>query len=316
MSVDGVRDFIGYGRNAPDPMWPGGARLAVNFVLNYEEGAEYSLLNGDAHGETILGDLHGIEPTPGVRNPNIESAYEFGSRVGARRVADAFARRQLPLTIYAVGRALELNPEFGAMVRERGYDVVGHGWRWIDYQGLSAEEERDHIRRCVDIIEEQTGTRPRGWYTGRPSTNTRRLVVEEGGFLYDCDAYNDELPYWIDVEGRPHLIICHCLDTNDARYARAPGFSLGSDFSDYLRDSIDFLHSSSNEKPKLLTIAFHGRLIGRPGRMQGLLRLLDYVQSLEDVWICRRIEVAEHWYANHAPEPGACREAPKLARFR
>ena len=291
------RDLIGYGAHPPWVAWPGGARLALNLVVNYEEGAEYCILNGDAHSETALSELSGLAPLHGQRHLNIESTYEYGSRVGFWRVLRLLQDRKLPFTTYAVGLALEQNPEAAAALREADCDVVAHGWRWIDYQNVDEAAERDHIRRCVETIARLTGERPLGWYTGRPGPNTRRLVVEEGGFLYDSDAYNDDLPYWTLVEGRPHLVICHALDTNDSRFSRAQGFDLAEQFFTYMRDSFDTLYAESAETPRMMTIAVHGRLIGRPGRIGGLARFLDHAQGHDGVWICQRHEIARHFMA-------------------
>lgn len=293
------RDLLGYGATPPDPEWPAGARLAINFVLNYEEGAEYCVLNGDAHSETLLSDLSGLETLHAARNLNIESAYEYGSRVGVWRILDVFRSRALPLTVYAVGLALEQNPAIAAVIKAENYDVVCHGWRWIDYQHVDESEEREHIRRSVESVERLTGERPAGWYTGRPSLNTRRLVVEHGGFLYDSDAYNDDLPYWVLVDGKPHLVICHALDTNDSRFSRGQGFDLAEEWFVYMRDAFDWLYQEGATHPRFMTVAFHCRLIGRPGRMAALTRFLDHVQSHSDVWICKRLEVARHWIRHH-----------------
>lgn len=298
------RDLVGYGSMPPHPEWPGDARLAVNFVLNYEEGAEYCVLNGDEHSETALSDLSGLEPLHGTRHLNIESVYEYGSRVGVWRIFDAFAERGVPLTVYTVGAALQMNPVVAEVIRANDYDVVGHAWRWIDYQLVDEDTEREHIRLCVEAIERLTGARPLGWYTGRPSLNTRRLVVEEGGFLYDCDAYNDDLPYWVAVNGKPHLVVCHSLDTNDSRFTRAQGFDLADDWFTYMRDAFDWLYAEGAKIPRLLTVALHCRLIGRPARMWALTRFLDHVLGHDDVWICKRIEVARHWYERHPFQRG------------
>ncbi len=293
------RDLVGYGRRPPRANWPGRARLALNLVVNYEEGAESCVLNGDAHSETLLSDLSGLDPLEGTRGLNIESCYEYGSRVGVWRILRLMAERALPFTTYAVGQALEQNPEAAAAIAEADCDVVAHGWRWIDYQFVPEAEERDHIRRSVETIARLTGERPVGWYTGRPSLNTRRLVVEEGGFLYDCDAYNEDLPYWTLVDGTPHLVLCHTLDCNDSRFTRAQGFDLGDDFFTYMRDSFDWLHAESAEIPRFMTVAVHCRLIGRPGRIGALARFLDHVQRHDDVWICQRRAVARHWIDHH-----------------
>ncbi len=291
--------MIGYGGQPPYAGWPNDARVALNFVVNYEEGAEYNVLNEDGQSETLLSDAGTVAPRLGTRDLNVESGYEYGSRSGLWRILGIFDERQLPFTAYAVGLALEQNPEAAAAIKAAGCDVVSHAWRWIDYHGMAEEEEREHIRRSVETIERLTGARPVGWYTGRPSINTRRLVVEEGGFLYDCDAYNDDLPYWTEVDGEPHLIICHTHDNNDSRFARPPYFTLGEDFFTYIKDAFDWLYTEGAEVPKMMTVALHCRIVGRPGRIGALARFLDYVERLDDVWICQRGEIARHWIANH-----------------
>lgn len=299
MSDEPSRDMIGYGAQPPYAGWPNNARLALNFVVNYEEGAEYGVLNEDGHSETLLSDAGTLAPRLGSRDLNIESGYEYGSRCGLWRILRLFDERDLPFTAYAVGLALEQNPEAAAAIGDAGCDVVSHAWRWIDYHGMTEAEERDHIKRSVETIERLTGARPVGWYTGRPSINTRRLVVEEGGFLYDCDAYNDDLPYWTLVDGAPHLVICHTHDNNDSRFARSPYFSVGDDFFVYIKDAFDWLYAEGAEVPKMMTVALHCRLIGRPGRIGALARFLDYVARRDDAWICQRVEIARHWIANH-----------------
>jgi len=293
------RDLIGYGTHSPQPDWPGGARLALNIVVNYEEGAENCLLNGDAGPETLLSDLSGLESVPGTRILNIESVYEYGSRVGFWRVLGVLRERALPFTINAVGLALERSPTAAAAIAEADCDVQAHGWRWIDYQYMGEAEERRHIGLCVEAIARLTGERPLGWYSGRPSLNTRRLVVEEGGFLYDSDAYNDELPYWTRDFGRPHLVLPYCLDTNDSRFTRAQGFDLAEQFFVYLRDTFDCLYAEGAEQPKMMTVGLHGRLVGRPGRIAGLSRFLDHAMAHERVWICKRNDIARHWIERH-----------------
>ena len=302
MSRFPTRDLIGYGGDWPDPLWPGGARLALNMVLNYEEGAEYCLLNGDDHPETILSDLSGLEPIPGVRHLNIESCYEYGSRVGFWRILKVFADRGLPFTVNAVGLALEQNPKAAAAIAAANCDVQSHAYRWIDYQFMGEEAEREDIWKAIDTIKRLTGARPLGWYTGRPSLNTRRLVVEEGGFLYDSDAYNDDLPYWTYEHGRPHLVVPYGLDTNDSRFTRAQGFDVAEDWFTYMRDTFDCLYEEGAQQPRMMSVGLHCRLIGRPGRIAALKRFLDHVQSRKDVWICQRLEIAQHWIANHPPE--------------
>ncbi len=302
-----ARDFIGYGAERPDPEWPGEANIAVNFVINYEEGAEYSLLEGDDHAEALLSDIPPAPYREAQRHLNMESLYEYGSRVGFWRVLRQFGDRDLPFTVNAVGRALELNPEAAEIIAyavDDGLaDVQSHGWRWIDYATVSEDVERDHIARCVKTIKEITGERPLGWYTGRPSINTRRLVIEEGGFLYDSDAYNDDLPYWSNDTKKPHLIIPHSLDTNDSRCARNQGFDQSDDFFDYMRNTFDALYEEGEEgQPGMMTIGLHCRLIGKPGRIGGLIKFLDYIMEQENVWIAKRNEIAQHWIENH-PRP-------------
>ncbi len=297
------RDLIGYGQKRPQADWPGGARLALNLVLNYEEGAEYCLLNGDKVPETLLSDLSGLEPIPGVRHLNIESAYEYGSRVGVWRILKTLEARGHAFTVNAVGLALEQNPEAAAAIAAANCDVQSHAYRWIDYQFMAEAEERDDIRKAIAAIERLTGTRPLGWYTGRPSLNTRRLVVEEGGFLYDSDSYNDDLPYWTNDFGRPHLVLPYCLDTNDSRFTRAQGFNLAEEWASYMRDCFDCLYGEGADSPRMMTVGLHCRLIGRPGRIAAFQRFLDHVEKHADVWVCQRLEIARHWIAVH-PFPG------------
>ncbi|MCJ8143915.1 allantoinase PuuE [Ancylobacter sp. A5.8] len=293
------RDLIGYGPNPVNPHWPGDARVAVSFVLNYEEGGEYSILHGDPHSETVLTDLDSPPAMFGERHLNVESNFEYGSRVGFWEILRLFRERNLPLTIYAVGMALERNPQVAAAIREAGYEVAGHGYRWIDYHTVSEEDERADIKRCIRVIEEMTGTRPVGWYTGRPSINTRRLLVEEGGFLYDCDSYSDDVPYWTTEHGRPHLIVPYSLDNNDSRMTRAQGFDLGEHFYTYVRDSFDWLHRRGAVMPRMMSVGLHNRLIGRPGRIGALERLLDHMMAHEAVWFAGRAQIARHWIAQH-----------------
>jgi putative urate catabolism protein len=296
------RNFEGYGSTPPDPRWPNNARVAVNFVINYEEGAEYSILEGDAHGEVLLCDVAPSEALPGLRSRNVESLYEYGSRVGVWRLLRLFAQRGISPTFYAVGRALELNPVLGEKIAEAKCDTVCHGWRWIDYQFVDAEIEREHIALAVEAIERLTGSRPLGWYTGRPSLNTRRLIVEHGGFLFDSDDYNDDLPYWVDVGGRSHLIIPHSFDSNDSRFARGSGLETAEQFFAYLRDGFDWLYAEGADHPKMMTVSLHCRLVARPGRIVGLARFLDYVLSHDRVWVCQRTEIARHWHRTHSPQ--------------
>jgi allantoinase len=298
------RDMIGYGRNPPIADWPGGARLALQIVLNYEEGGENNVLHGDAGSESFLSEIIGAASLPGARHLNIESIYEYGSRAGLWRILRLFEARRLPLTVFAVGMALERNPEAAAAMVAGGHEVASHGWRWIDYDAVDEATERDHMKRAIDTIARLTGERPLGWYTGRISKQTRRLVVAEGGFLYDADSYADDLPYWVREQGRDHLVVPYTLDANDMRFATAQGFNTGEQFFTYLRDSFDVLYAEGAERPKMMSVGLHCRLAGRPGRLAGLARFLDHVQRHDKVWICRRVDIARHWHAHHRLPPG------------
>ena len=289
------RNLVGYGSRPPHPRWPGDARIAVQFVLNYEEGAESSVLHGDASSETFLSEIVGATPYAGARHMSMESLYEYGSRAGVWRLLRLFAERNLPLTVFAVAMALERNREAAAAFVQAGHEIASHGWRWINYHGMPEAEEREHIARAVDTIREVTGEPPLGWYTGRTSENTRRLVAEHGGFLYDADSYADDLPYWEDVAGKPQLIVPYTLDTNDMRFATPQGFNTGEHFFAYLRDAFDTLYAEGEHAPKMLSVGLHCRLAGRPARIPALAHFLDHVQSHERVWICRRIDIARHW---------------------
>jgi len=293
------RDLIGYGARPPDAGWPQGARVAVSFVLNYEEGGEYCILHGDAHSESVLTDV-GADPLPNARNLNVESNFEYGSRVGFWEIMRILRERSVDATVYAVGMALERNPEAAAEIARSGFEVACHGQRWIDYQSVAEEEERADILRNIEVITRLIGRRPLGWYTGRPSPNTRRLVVECGGFLYDSDAYNDDLPYWVRVGGRPHLVVPHSFDSNDSRLQRGGDFATGGDFFTYCRDAFDWLYRLGNEgRPRMMTVSLHARIIGRPGRIGALVRLLDHMQRHEGVWLCTREAIARHWTLHH-----------------
>ena len=299
MSSRYPRDLIGYGQTPPLPHWPGDARLALQFVINYEEGGENSILHGDAASEAFLSEIIGAEPLLGVRHLNMESMYEYGSRAGFWRLHRLFTQRQIPLTVYAVAMALERHPEAGKAMVEAGWEVASHGYRWIDYQYVSAAIEREHIQQAIAIHTQVIGSRPLGFYQGRVSPNTRRLVMEEGGFLYDADSYADDLPYWITEGDRPHLVIPYTLDNNDMRFATAQGFNSGDQFFTYLRDAFDVLYAEGATAPKMMSVGLHCRLSGRPGRTAALARFLDYVQQHEQVWICRRVDIARHWHAHH-----------------
>ncbi|MDQ4060323.1 MAG: allantoinase PuuE [Pseudomonadota bacterium] len=298
------RDMVGYGRNPPDPDWPDGARIAVQFVLNYEEGGENSILHGDPASEAFLSEIVGAQPWPGQRHMNMESIYEYGSRAGFWRLWRMFTGRGVPLTVYGVAMALQRNPEAVAAMTEAGWEIASHGLRWIEYKDFPEDEERRHLQEAIRIHAEVTGERPLGWYTGRSSVNTRRLVMEEGGFLYDSDSYADDLPYWVEGPRGPHLVIPYTLDANDMRFATAQGFNSGDQFFAYLKDSFDLLYAEGETSPKMMNVGLHCRLVGRPGRAASLARFLDYVLGHDRVWLCRRIDIARHWHARHRPGSG------------
>ncbi len=302
MSSAYPRDLIGYGQTPPHPHWPNEAQLAIQFVVNYEEGGENCILHGDAASEAFLSETVGASPLLGVRNINMESMYEYGSRAGFWRLHRLFTERQMPLTVYAVAMALARHPEAAKAMVEADWEVASHGYRWIDYQYVGEEMERSHIQKAIDIHTQVTGTRPLGFYQGRLSPNTRRLVVEAGGFLYDADSYADDLPYWTHDYGQPHLVIPYTLDSNDMRFASYQGFNCGDQFFTYLKDAFDVLYAEGETAPKMLSVGLHCRLSGRPGRAASLARFLDYVQSHPKVWICRRVDIARHWHTHHAPE--------------
>ena len=299
MTEDYPRDLIGYGQDPPAANWPGGARVAVQFVLNYEEGGESCLLHGDAASESFLSEMVGAQALPGGRNMSMESLYEYGSRVGLWRILKLFRDYDIPLTVFAVAMALERNPLAAEAFVRDGHEICSHGWRWIDYQDVDPGIEREHIQRAIETIARMTGERPLGWYTGRTSPNTRRLVVEEGGFVYDADDYSDDLPFWIRMQGKPHLVVPYTLDANDMRFATAQGFNTGEHFFNYLRDSFDTLYQEGQHTPRMMSIGLHCRLVGRPGRIAALKRFVEYVKRQDEVWICRRIDIARHWSAEH-----------------
>jgi putative urate catabolism protein len=302
--------MVGYGRQPPHPRWPNGAQIAVQFVLNYEEGAENCVLDGDPASETFLSEIVNAQPLP-MRHMSMESLYEYGSRAGVWRVLRAFERRRLPLTIFAVATAIRRNSEVAAAFKELGHEIACHGLRWISYQLLDEAMERADMAKAIALLRDTFGTAPMGWYTGRDSPNTRRLVVEHGGLLYDSDSYADDLPYWTEVtvaneaEPRevPHLVVPYTLDTNDMRFATAQGFNSGAQFFDYLKSAFDSLYREGDPNglnaPKMLSVGLHSRLVGRPARMEALERFLDYIQGQRHVWICRRVEIARHWIDTH-----------------
>ena len=301
------RDLIGYGRTPPQPQWPGQARVAVQFVLNYEEGGENCVLHGDAASEQFLSEMFNPAAYP-ERHMSMEGIYEYGSRAGVWRILREFERRGLPLTVFGVAMALQRHPELTAAFRELGHEIACHGWRWINYQAIDEATEREHMRIGMEIIERLTGERPLGWYTGRDSPNTRRLVADHGGFLYDADYYGDDLPFWAEVtrsDGArvPHLVVPYTLDTNDMRFALPQGFSHGGQFFDYLRDAFDVLYAEGDQRPAMLSVGMHCRLLGRPGRFRALQRFLDHLEQHDRVWICRRVDIARHWIAHHPFSP-------------
>jgi putative urate catabolism protein len=300
------RDLVGYGRTPPNPAWPGGARLALQFVINYEEGGENCILHGDASSEAFLSEIVGAQPLDGVRHMNMESIYEYGSRAGFWRLWRLFTGRGIPVTVFGVATALARNPEAVAAMREAGWEIASHGLKWIDYQFIPREVERAHLRETLRIHEAVTGEPPLGWYLGRCSPNTLELVVEEGGFTYTADSYADDLPYWVAIAGRAQLIVPYTLDANDMRFATAQGFNSGDQFETYLRDSFDTFWAEGETAPKMMSVGLHCRLVGRPGRLAALARFLDHVGRHEGVWTCSRLDIARHWQAVHPwPRPAS-----------
>ena len=301
------RDLVGYGRNPPHAAWPDKARIALQFVLNYEEGGENAVLHGDAGSEQFLSEMFN-PPSFADRHLSMESIYEYGSRAGVWRILREFEKRQLPLTVFGVGMALQRHPDVTTAFVEFGHEIACHGWRWISYQGIDEALEREHMQLGLDAIEQLTGTRPLGWYTGRDSPNTRRLVADDGRLLYDSDYYGDDLPLWIQVartDGSvvPRLVVPYTLDANDMRFASAQGFAQGDDFFVYLRDAFDALYAEGDpnglNQPKMMSVGMHCRLLGRPGRIVALQRFLDHVEKHQYVWVCRRVDIAQHWQKTH-----------------
>jgi putative urate catabolism protein len=293
------RDLVGYGRTPPQAQWPHQAKIAVQFVINYEEGGENCILHGDAASEAFLSEIVGAQPFVGQRHMNMESCYEYGSRSGFWRLYRMFGDRQIPVTVYGIAMALERNPEAVVAMQEADWEIASHGWRWIEYKDFGEAQEREHLQQAIAIHQRVTGSRPQGWYTGRNSPHTRKLVVEAGGFLYDSDSYADDLPYWVYDYDRPHLVIPYTLDNNDMRFATPQGFNSGDQFFAYLRDAFDLLYAEGETVPKMMSVGLHCRLVGRPGRAAALARFLDYVQQHDRVWLCRRVDIAQHWHQVH-----------------
>ena len=299
MSKNDPRDMVGYGSKNIKIKWPNNARIAVQVVLNYEEGAENCVLNGDNNSEIFLSEIIGAKPVKG-RHINMESLYEYGSRAGFWRLHKLFQEKKIPITVFGVGMALEKNPQVCKAIIKAGYEVASHGWRWIDYQNIKKSEEKKHMNLAIKSHTKIFGERPTGWYTGRCSPNTRDLVMEDGGFLYDSDSYSDDLPYWENRNKKKQLIIPYTLDNNDMRFATNQGFNTGDHFFSYLKDSFDALYEEGQKNPKMMSVGLHCRLIGKPGRIQSLKKFLDYVLKHERVWICKRIDIAKHWIKNYS----------------
>jgi len=296
------RDLAGYGANPPQVAWPGGARIALQFVINYEEGAENCVLHGDEASEAFLSEITGATPIPGQRHMNMESIYEYGARAGFWRLHRLFGDRKMPVTVFGVAMALQRNPAVVDAMWEAGWEIASHGYRWIDYQFIDEKIEREHMRTAIEIHREVTGERPLGWYLGRCSPNSHRIAAEEGGFIYNADSYADDLPYWDHSHGEPQLMVPYTLDANDMRFATPQGFNSGQQFYDYLKSSFDVLYAEGDSRPKMMSVGLHCRLAGRPGRAAALARFLDHVQKHERVWIARRIDIANHWRENHAAD--------------
>ena len=299
MSKKNIRNFIGNGSNGKKISWPNNAKLALQIVLNYEEGGENCILNGDKYSETFLSEIIGAKPIKG-RHISMESIYEYGSRIGFWRLDKLFKEKKIPVTIFGVGLALKNNPEVCEAIKKGNYEIAAHGYRWIDYQDVKKSIEKKHMQQAVKTIKDIFGSRPLGWYTGRCSPNTRDLVFDDGGFLYDSDSYSDDLPYWEFRGRKKQLIIPYTLDNNDMRFATNQGFNTGDHFYNYLKDSFDTLYEEGKTNPKMMSVGLHCRLIGRPGRIQSLKKFLDYVLKFDDIWICKRIDIANHWIKNYS----------------
>jgi len=298
MSKKYPRNMIGYGSKEPKVVWPNNAKLALQIVLNYEEGAENNVLHRDKHSETFLSEIIGAQAIK-YRHINMESMYEYGSRRGFWRLHKLFQEKKIPVTIFGVAMALERNPEVCEAIKNGDYEVASHGWRWIDYQEVKKNVEKKDMKLAIKTLKKIFSERPLGWYTGRCSPNTRDLVFEDGGFLYDSDSYSDDLPYWEYKKNKKQLIIPYTLDNNDMRFATNQGFNCGDQFYTYLKDSFDALYEEGKTAPKMMSVGLHCRLIGRPGRFQSLKKFIDYVLKFDDVWICKRIDIAKHWIKNY-----------------
>ena len=302
MSRQYPRNMEGYGASPPDPKWPEGARLALQIVLNYEEGGENCILHGDEASECFLSEIVGAQPRTGVRHLSMESIYEYGSRVGVWRLKRLFKRYRIPVTVFAVGMAVERNPTAIQALFDDGHEICSHGYRWVDYQDVDIEIEREDMQKAIQAIKRVTGERPLGWYTGRTSPNTRALVTEEGGFLYHSDDYSDDLPFWDELNGKPQLVIPYTLDANDMRFATSQGFNCGEQFFQYLKDSSDVFYAEGSETPRMMSVGLHCRIAGRPGRIAALERFLRYVRTHEDIWMCTRVDIARHWHRHYSQE--------------
>ena len=301
--TDYPRDLIGYSDQPPHAHWPDDARVAVQFVLNYEEGGENCILHGDPASEKFLSEIIGAEPFVDARHMSMESIYEYGSRAGVWRILELFRARKIPITVFAVAMAMQRHPQVIEQALKDGHEIASHGYRWINYHGMSIEEERAHMEKAIAIHSDICGARPLGWYTGRTSAHTRDLVAEEGGFIYEADDYSDDLPFWSKQVAAPHLIVPYTLDTNDMRFATAQGFHTGDQFASYLIDAFDTLYAEGASSPKMMSVGLHCRLIGRPARFAGLVKFIDHVQKHEKVWMARRLDIAKHWMKTH-PYPG------------
>ena len=293
------RDLVGYGAKGKKISWPNNSKLALQFVLNYEEGGENSVLNGDKYSETFLSEIIGAKAIKG-RHVSMESIYEYGSKAGFWRLDNLFKEKKIPVTIFGVGLALKQNPEVCNAIKNGDYEIAAHGYRWINYQNVKKTVEKKHMQQAIKTIRDIFGSRPLGWYTGRCSPNTRDLVFDDGNFLYDSDSYSDDLPYWEYRGKKKQLIIPYTLDNNDMRFATSQGFNTGDHFYNYLKDSFDVLYEEGKTSPKMMSVGLHCRLIGRPGRIQSLKRFIDYVSKFDDVWICKRVDIAKHWIKNYS----------------